>query len=751
MHDQMLESDRDDVKLEAMRCITVLMAKGKLSVPRTLFPHIVKNISSENAELKKLIHLYLANFSDQEPDLALLAVSTLQKSLKIPNPLIRASALKTLTSMRLNILSAILMTTIKNSVNDMSPYVRKTVAHSIIKLYRLEPSFEEELIEPIERLLKDKNSIVISSALATFEAVCPNRLDLLRPQFKRFCVMIPDCNEWGQVLLVNLLKRYVIHHYQAIKNKTTDQLPLSEFDPKQLLRSVKPLINSDNSAVVMAVVQLFIEIANHNEVRSTIVKPMLRLLHSHREIQLVVLQKIDELTSLDNEDDNSNGSDDQQDDDSEEDDKSIGNVNDNKIEDVTDNTVPNSFLDQIESIDDNKVEVEATDQETVEEQVIDDEEEYEEYEIEVEVSTSEEEDDGEESVEEDDKNSSKNEAPPKVTNNETIVSSLEPKRPNYELELHKPKSAFREMFRPSIKSFFVKNNDSPQVKLAKLKILTNLASSINVTQILKELQAYIRSYVEDKEFISASVHCIGSCAMNVKEVTHICLNKLTNLLSNSDENIVSEAIVVIRSQIVDRKSKYQQLNHVSKHTENSNENVETVDGSALKLSSSEINTDESAINDKDRIVSIVIKRVNKLLPIVTAPQARATILWIVAEFCGINLTAARCAPDILRYMAQNFSNQDPIVKLQTLSLASKLLISLDADSKPQLFEKVQLLTNYLFSLAKYDINHDVRDRGRFMKKLLLNQQLARQVLLFQTPTDTLSSLTCSSSISLRSS
>lgn len=214
----MLESNRDDVKLEAMRCVTVMTAKGKLSVPRTLFPHIVKNVTSKNPELKKLIYLYLTNFSDQEPDLALLPVATLQKSLKNPNPLIRSSALKVLTSMRLNVLTAIMMATLQNSVNDLSPYVRKTVAHSFIKIYRLDPSLKSDLVEYIERLFNDKNSMVLSSVVAAFEVVCPERLDLVQKHYRRFCFILADCNEWGQTLMLNLLVRYILKTCKPTKD-----------------------------------------------------------------------------------------------------------------------------------------------------------------------------------------------------------------------------------------------------------------------------------------------------------------------------------------------------------------------------------------------------------------------------------------------------------------------------------------------------------------------------------------------------
>ena len=53
-----------------------------------------------------------------------------------PNQLIRASALRVLSSIRVPVIAPIMMLAIKESVMDMSPYVRKTAAHAIPKLYR---------------------------------------------------------------------------------------------------------------------------------------------------------------------------------------------------------------------------------------------------------------------------------------------------------------------------------------------------------------------------------------------------------------------------------------------------------------------------------------------------------------------------------------------------------------------------------------------------------------------------------------
>ena len=58
------------------------------------------------------------------------------KYFKDSNQMIRASALRVLSSIRVSIIVPIMLIAIKEGVTDMCPFVRKTAAHAIPKLYR---------------------------------------------------------------------------------------------------------------------------------------------------------------------------------------------------------------------------------------------------------------------------------------------------------------------------------------------------------------------------------------------------------------------------------------------------------------------------------------------------------------------------------------------------------------------------------------------------------------------------------------
>ncbi|XP_060597112.1 AP-3 complex subunit beta-2-like [Ruditapes philippinarum] len=319
----MLDSNKDSQKLDAMKRIIGMVAKGKDA--SDLFPAVVKNVVCKNLEVKKLVYVYLTRYAEEQQDLALLSISTFQRALKDPNQLIRASALRVLSSIRVQMIAPIMMLSIKEAVMDMSPYVRKTAAHGIPKLYSIDPELKDQLIEVIEKLLADKTTLVAGSAIQAFEEVCPERTDLIHKNYRKLCNLLVDVEEWGQVVIINMLTRYVRSQFinpnddnvgdevdkpfyesekdsnedddddddddDKAKAKTKPRQYIMDSDHRLILRQCKPLLNSRNAAVVMAVAQLYHHCAPRSEV-STVARSLIRLLRSHTEVQYVVLSNI---------------------------------------------------------------------------------------------------------------------------------------------------------------------------------------------------------------------------------------------------------------------------------------------------------------------------------------------------------------------------------------------------------------------------------------------------------------------------
>ncbi|CAG2171359.1 unnamed protein product [Oppiella nova] len=622
---QMLESSKDGLKLEAMKRIIGMIAKGRSGdTPRELFAHVVKNVVTKNAELKKLVYLYLTRYAEQEQDLALLSIATFQRSLKDPNPLIRASAVRVLSSIRVAIIAPIMLIAIRDCSNDMSPYVRKTAAHAIPKLYALDPDLKHEIIDIVERLLNDRTALVLGSAVAAFEEVCGDRNDLIHQNYRKFCALLVDVDEWGQIILINMLIRYARTQFldpnppvsmgEEAHHHSGDPVVLDP-DHRLLLRSAKPLLQSRNSGVVLAVIQMYLSLAPNSELNAVIVKPLIRLLHSHREIQLVVLKNIVTLTTApveEHRDDRGTGDEELRRNDKENMDTNADNAN------ATEDSKDKQSAPPVKDSEDDSEE----------------EEDFLKWD----------------------------------TGNGSGGGGTS----------RGAKKCIKSLFEPHLKSFFIKSRDSTQTKILKLEILTNLSNSANISLILREFQAYINNYQEDLEFMAATIQAIGHIAARIKEIAPVCLNGLITLLSNRNETIVAHSIVVIRTQI---------------------------------------------INKDEQIISSVVKQMVRLMDKIHTPQARATILWILAEFCPVNERAAKYAPDVLRKLAKTFCSEADTVKLQALNLAAKLYVTQDTS------DRIKLLVNFLFNLAKYDLNYDVRDRGRLLRQLLNEPELAKRVLL----------------------
>jgi len=201
-----LESDSDKEKLDAMRKLMAMTSKGR--DVSSLFPHVVKSVISKNIELKKMVYMFLVHYAEMEQDAALLAINSFQKDLGNSNQLIRAFALRVMSSIRVKIISQLIVLAIDKSCKDSSPYVRKTAAHAIPKVYNLDREQKDQCIKIIQILLTDRTTTVLGSTITAFDEVCPDRFDLIHPHYRKLCMLLADIDEWGQCAILNMLLRY---------------------------------------------------------------------------------------------------------------------------------------------------------------------------------------------------------------------------------------------------------------------------------------------------------------------------------------------------------------------------------------------------------------------------------------------------------------------------------------------------------------------------------------------------------------
>jgi AP-3 complex subunit beta len=97
-------------------------------------------------------------------------------------------------------------------------------------------------------MLKERSALTLGAVIVAFNALCPDRLELLHPHFRRLCRILVDMDEWGQVEAMGLLLRYarvmlVRPNEQEVGEEMLDK------DLRLLLESVEPIFLSRNPAV----------------------------------------------------------------------------------------------------------------------------------------------------------------------------------------------------------------------------------------------------------------------------------------------------------------------------------------------------------------------------------------------------------------------------------------------------------------------------------------------------------------------
>lgn len=127
-----------------------------------LFPDVLKNMQTEDLEQKKLVYLYLMNYAKTQPELVILAVNTFVKDAEDPNPLVRALAIRTMGCLRAEKIIDYLCDPLQKCLRDDDPYVRKTAALCVAKLYDLKPELvmDNGFLDQLKDMVSDPNPMV---------------------------------------------------------------------------------------------------------------------------------------------------------------------------------------------------------------------------------------------------------------------------------------------------------------------------------------------------------------------------------------------------------------------------------------------------------------------------------------------------------------------------------------------------------------------------------------------------------------
>ncbi|KAH9807821.1 AP-3 complex subunit beta-1 [Teratosphaeria destructans] len=622
---KLLDSRNEREVLDGLRRVIAMQYATPPQPTLTFFPAVLKTLSNPYPSTRPLVYNYLIHHADADPDTALLAINTIQKSLSDSNPRVRAMALKTMAGIRVPVISQLVSLAIKKGVSDLSPIVRKAAALACVKCVRLDASTRPQVEDYVAALLADKQYYVAGAAVQAFMEICPNRLDLIHPNYRRLCRMVVDMDEWGQLALLRSMTIYARRCFplrtKRQKKARTQEQRAKEFyedlEPEQddgddyeevdlvdpdlelFLKSIQPLLQSRNSAVIVSVTRAYLYLSPSNYLHSA-VGSLVALLRSPQDTQQAALHNI------------------------------------------------------------------------------------------------------------------------------VQVCLIEPS-----------------LFLPHFRHFLIRTNESPQIWRLKLEVLTLIfphAAKDVQDLTLAELEHFSRAH--DADLVRESVRAIGRCAQSSDATTsRRCLSLLLKQIHSSDQNLVGEAIEVVR--------------HMIQRTP-----------------------------DEHRRTVI---RLARNLDTLTSPTARASIVWLVGEFAGYD-PQDNIAADVLRILVKGYAEEADEVKAQIVLLAAKVYlhhlnehnqkqkaidalngsnkdaeeskdiipsnhddgqgfredafgdptptdVAEDEDEKEQQ-HPIELLWRHVMLLARYTPSYDLRDRARLFRALLSlrsSTELATLLLLAPKP------------------
>ncbi|KAH0845645.1 AP-1 complex subunit beta-1 [Fonsecaea pedrosoi] len=180
---------------------------------------------------------------------------------------------------------------LRKTLRDESPYVRKTAAICVAKLFDLNPAMclENGFLETLQEMIGDPNPMVVANsvqALAEINESAPdtNALHITPNTLKKLLMALNECTEWGRVTILSTLAEYKA---QDVK------------EAEHICERVAPQFQHVNSSVVVAAVKAvflhmrYLPLETQQSYLKKMAPPLVTLVSSAPEVQYVALRNID--------------------------------------------------------------------------------------------------------------------------------------------------------------------------------------------------------------------------------------------------------------------------------------------------------------------------------------------------------------------------------------------------------------------------------------------------------------------------
>ena len=205
--------------------------------------------------------------------------------------MLRALAVRTMGCIRVERITEYLCESLKDCLTDEDPYVKKTAALAVAKLYATSPRLvkDHNLIKIVQGMLLDGNAMVVSNACASLleisRASGKNYLRLKNAQnLNKILAALNDANEWGKIYIMESISTYESSDAKESEN---------------IIERVLPMLTHNNPAVIMSAVKTVLNFMDNIQkeellkgVTKKLAAPLVTLLSSEAEIQYVALRNI---------------------------------------------------------------------------------------------------------------------------------------------------------------------------------------------------------------------------------------------------------------------------------------------------------------------------------------------------------------------------------------------------------------------------------------------------------------------------
>lgn len=137
---------------------------------------------------------------------------------------------------------------LRKTLRDESPYVRKTAAICVAKLFDLSPAMclENGFLETLQELISDPNPMVVANSITALKEInetAPETkaLQITSQNLRKMLQALPECTEWGRVIILSTLAEY-----RAVDVK----------EAEHICERVSPQFQHVNASVVLATIKV---------------------------------------------------------------------------------------------------------------------------------------------------------------------------------------------------------------------------------------------------------------------------------------------------------------------------------------------------------------------------------------------------------------------------------------------------------------------------------------------------------------